>query len=205
MKETPKEKGGSNMAEVVSLERRMLLTRHREGDSSAFPEFVALFRAPVFSYIVRCGVEPQSRDDLFQEIFVKVHLNAHQYQVERPVEPWLFTIVANSVRSHYRKCRVREIISEEASESLAERGPDSEAQVSAKETLAWLESNIAKLPFSQREVLNLCCFHDFSQKEAAQILEIPVNTVKTHLFRARAQLTRSLAKRNAIIRREGQV
>ena len=66
---------------------RQLLVRHRDGDPDAFEELVQRFRAPVFSYLVRCGVEPASRDDLFQEIFIKIHNASARYRAEQPLPP----------------------------------------------------------------------------------------------------------------------
>ncbi len=206
MSETPKHKSGSGAAgkdaTVVMLERRTLLLRHVQGDPDAFSELVNMFRAPVYSYIVRCGVPESSQDDLFQEIFIKVHCNAHTYQPERPLEPWLFTVVANTVRTFYRKTRIREMISEAAStveRSAPQNIPD---DFEAKEMAEWLEKTIAKLPFAQREALLLCGVNDLSQKDVARILDMPVNTVKTHLSRARTALAAALARRNTAARRE---
>ena len=91
-------------------DERELLLRHRDGDPSAFPRLVARYRAPVYSYLVRCGVRESDRDDVFQDIFIKVHRAAAQFQSERPLHPWLFTIVANTVRTHHRKQRVKELV-----------------------------------------------------------------------------------------------
>ena len=65
-----------------------------------------------------------------------------------------------------------------------------------------MEKEIAKLPEPQREVICLCGVKDLSQQDVAEILSMPINTVKTNLSRARASLAKALARRNAIIRRE---
>ncbi len=75
------------------------LLLHRNGDPDAFANLVAEYRAAVFSYLVRCGVSPQDRDDLFQEIFIRLHGAAGRFDADRPLQPWLFTIVANLVRT----------------------------------------------------------------------------------------------------------
>ena len=71
-------------------DERELLLRHRDGDSSAFPKLVARYRAPVYSYLVRCGVRESDRDDVFQDIFIKIHRAAAQFQSERPLQSLAF-------------------------------------------------------------------------------------------------------------------
>ena len=63
---------------------------------------MAAYRRPVYSYLVRSGVADADRDDVFQGIFLKIHTAAGSYDPTRPLAPWLFTIVANSVRNHFR-------------------------------------------------------------------------------------------------------
>jgi len=156
---------------------------------------MALYRAKVYSYIVRSGVDEGSRDDVFQEIFIKVHTNADKYDPERPLGPWLFTIVANEVRTHYRKRKVAEFVqlgSEEKATSIT-----AEVISEAKETVKWLEQELSKLPFAEREVVLLCSTTALSQKDVATVLGLPVNTVKTHLLRARLRLAKSLQRKKA--------
>ena len=194
---------GQTMSSADPNEREWLL-RHRDGDPEAFARLVAEYRAPVYSYLVRCGVSPADRDDLFQEVFIKVHAAAQSYDAGRPLHPWLFTIVANTVRNHHRRRRVRELLhldgtSHEASTSSA----DGETVAAARQTVAWLEEEIGRLPQVQREVLILVCIENLAQKEAASALGLPVNTVKTHLRRARLTLVRKLARRNTAGTRGG--
>src|SRR5205085_6907941 len=90
-----------------ALSEAELLPRHCRGDGDAFPALLQAFRAPVYGYLVRCGVAEGTRDDLFQEIFLKVHQGAGHYSPGRPLKPWLFTIVANCVRDHFRRRQSR--------------------------------------------------------------------------------------------------
>ena len=92
----------------------------------------------------------------FQEIFIKIHQRADQYDEARPLHPWLFTVVANTVRSYFSKKKLRSFfVWEPAPEDVKDPAPDSEARASAKETAAWLERAIEALPMPQREVLVL--------------------------------------------------
>ena len=140
---------------------------------------------------------------MFQDIFIKIHRAAAQFQSERPLHPWLFTIVANTVRTHYRKRRVSEIVFMQSSQrEPRDPAPDGERLAVARQTATWLEEEIRKLPLMQREVLLLACIENFAQKDIAAALELPINTVKIHLRRARLALVRKLARRNASMQRK---
>jgi RNA polymerase sigma-70 factor (ECF subfamily) len=180
---------------------RELLLQHRRGDPEAFPLLVAHYRAPVYSYLIRCDIPESDRDDLFQDIFIKIHKSAHQYDEERPAHPWIFTIVANTVRTYHRKRKVRRLLFSDTSTPNEPKAhaPNGETVTQAKQTAAWLQEEIGGLPAVQREVLVLACVENLAQKEIAKALEMPVNTVKTHLRRARLALVQKMARRNAVM------
>jgi RNA polymerase sigma-70 factor (ECF subfamily) len=172
------------------------LLRHRDGDTEAFAVLVADYRRPVYSYLIRCGVAEGDRDDLFQSVFLKIHRAAAQYRPELPAHPWIFTIVANEVRSHLRRRRIRELVfAGPATHDPADPAPDGERAVEARETVAWLEEQIRRLPLAQREVLILASLESRPLSEVAEALGLPLNTVKTHLRRARLALSEKLARR----------
>jgi len=175
------------------------LRRHLDGDPEAFAALVAEYRRPVYSYLLRCGVVAEDRDDLFQVVFLKIHRSAAQYRPDRPAHPWIFTIVANEVRTYWRRRKVRALVfaSSEAPEP-EDPSPDGERAVDARETVAWLEEQIRELPLPQREVLILASLEGRPLGEVAEVLAIPLNTVKTHLRRARLLLSERLARRRAV-------
>lgn len=184
--------------DVVDLEERTWLARHRRGDASAFPALMAAYRRPVYSYLVRSGVADADRDDVFQAIFLKIHTAADSYDPSRPLAPWLFTIVANSVRNHFRDGpRGAHLRLADDPPDPPDPAPGPERIASARQTLAWLEGALTALPPAQREVLLLVAIVGLRQQDVAAALDLPLNTVKTHLRRARLALAASLAERNA--------
>ncbi len=188
---------------VVRPDERQLILRHLEGDAEAFACLVAEYRAPVYSYLTRCGVEGEDRDDLFQDIFIKIHRAAGSYDPERPLHPWIFTIVANTVRSHLRKRRVRQLIfgksgDDENTPDPEDPAPDGERRTAARETAAFVGRQLSQLRQVQREVVLLACVEKLPLKDVAAALDIPVNTVKTHLRRARLTLAGALARKQGL-------
>jgi RNA polymerase sigma-70 factor (ECF subfamily) len=176
-----------------------LLAAHGNGDREAFPKLVQQYRKPVYGYLFHCGVPEPDRDDLFQEIFVRVHQRARSYDPSRPLHPWLFTVVANSVRTYFRKQNRRLFFfAGPPPEDVKDEAPDGEALFSARETTDWLERAIQALPLSQREVLVLATLENLPMNEIASILELPVNTVKTQLRRARLRLMESYERRTRV-------
>jgi RNA polymerase sigma-70 factor (ECF subfamily) len=152
----------------------------------------------VYSYLVRTGVAVADRDDLFQDIFIRVHRAAASYDPTRPLHPWLFTVVANAVRNHLRRRRVRSLVGPAGGiTEPATTGPGAERVAAARQTVAWLEERIRALPLERREVLLLACVESLPLQEVAAVLGLPLATVKSHLRRARLTLAEELARRDA--------
>ena len=196
--ETPKQQ-----RHVVDLEERTWLARHCRGDLSAFPALMEAYRRPVYSYLVRSGVVQADRDDVFQSIFLKIHSAANAYDPARPLAPWLFTIVANTVRNHLRDRPIPfspapgDDPPDDDPPEVPDPNPGPEHITTVRETLGWLEQALLALPPMQREVLLLISVVGLRQQDVALSLKLPLNTVKTHLRRARLTLAAGLAERNA--------
>ncbi|MCH7795365.1 MAG: RNA polymerase sigma factor [Proteobacteria bacterium] len=186
---------------MVDLKERTWLTRHCRGDASAFPALLEAYRRPVYGYLVRSGVAEADRDDIFQSIFLKIHAAAQSYDPTRPLGPWLFTIVANTVRNHFRvqAVPITTVPRDDPLDPLdpPDPNPGPERIAEARETIAWLEEALLALPPAQREVLLLITIVGLRQQDVAYSLNLPLNTVKTHLRRARLALAAGLADRDA--------
>lgn len=181
---------------VVNLEERGWLPRHCRGDEAAFPALMGAYRRPVYSYLLRCGVRAADRDDLFQAIFLKIHAGARSYDPGRPLAPWIFTIVVNVVRNHFRDRAAdpSHSPSDDVSQELADPQPGPEQIARAREAVARLETALKTLPLAQREVLVMVTILERPQKEVAEALSLPLNTVKTQLRRARLALVKAMAR-----------
>ena len=192
----------SQSGSVVALDERRLLVRHQQGDSRAFPQLLAQYRRPVFGYLVRCGIAPEARDDLFQEVFLRIHKAASRYRPRQPLRPWIVTIVLNTVRNHRRdqlrktrfSSQLRAVTQHQES---INHDQGAEQMLEQQSTLRWLETRITCLPDKQREVLVLFTLKGLSTKDIARAMGMPVNTVKTHLRRARLTLAEDLSRREA--------
>ncbi len=170
-------------------EDRLLVERHRRGESHAFEEIFQRFRGPVYGYLLRCRV--RDADDLAQDIFINIHRGLGAFRPEKPIRAWIFTIASNAVRSYFRKHTPPIALTKD---DTVDPSPSAEAEAIASETARELEAALAELPLLQRQVVILTCIEHLEQDEVAAALELPVNTVKTHLRRARLRLAAALSE-----------
>lgn len=123
-------------------------------------------------------------DDLAQETLTKAWQKGAQLRDPQSQEAWLFSILANCYRDHFRRHREMDDIDE--LELPVETSPESENI--QHETVRKVRTAIARLPEGQRQVITLVDLEGFSYVEVAQILAIPSGTVMSRLSRARTAL-----------------
>ncbi len=175
---------------VPDLEERTWLVAHLKGDGQAFAKLMHAYRKPVYSFLVRYGLDQTQRDDVFQEAFLKIHKAAHTYQSNKPLSPWIFTIVVNTVRNIQRKGQPLTLCIEEAA-AVEDEAPSPENSAQLAETVGWLEQAMTELPPAQAEALTLSTVKGMKIKEIGAVLGLPLNTIKTQLRRARQNLLTS--------------
>ncbi len=123
-------------------------------------------------------------DDLVQETLIKALQNAKQLRNAEAMNGWLFAILANCWRDHFRQSREMDDVEE--IERVDEFTPeDGHAQ---SQLVSRVRNAVARLPLGQRQVLTLVDLEEFSYAEVSTILEIPVGTVMSRLCRARKTL-----------------
>lgn len=127
-------------------------------------------------------------DDLVQETLTKALAKSAQLRDPNAGEAWLYSILANCFRDHFR--RQRETESVDDVELVAESTPESES--GELEIVRKVREAMGRLPSAQRQVLSLVDLEGFSYVEVAKVLEIPIGTVMSRLCRARAALKTQL-------------
>ena len=126
-------------------------------------------------------------DDLVQETLIKALKNARQLRDPALLNRWLFTILANCWRDHFRQNREMDDIEElEDYRCVNETTPENEHAQS--QLVSRVRDAVEKLPLGQRQVLTLVDLEEFSYIEVATILSIPIGTVMSRLCRARQTL-----------------
>jgi RNA polymerase sigma-70 factor (ECF subfamily) len=179
-----------------------LLDAHTHGDQRAFPELLARYQQELFAFLYRFVTDAAAADDLFQETFVQVHRNASTFDASRRFRPWLFTIAANKARDLLRSTGRHRTQSLDNATGNAEEGttfldlmqsdmapPPIELQHG--EDIAAVQKTLAGLSPIYREVLVMSYFHGFAYKEIADMLAIPLGTVKSRLHAALASFAKA--------------
>jgi RNA polymerase sigma-70 factor (ECF subfamily) len=192
-------------------EQRNWLALHLAGDKQAFAQLMQAYRKPVYSYLVRSGLDKNTRDDLFQDIFFKIHKSASQYTQANPLSPWIFTIAINTLRNHLRDNKKQSnhlsLYSQEKTElklvnQLIDQSPSPDKQAQSNHLIQWLQQEIQNLPKAQSEALNLTVIEGLKLSEVAEILKQPLSTIKTHVRRARQSLIQAYKTNNQVTSKE---
>ena len=188
-----------------SVEDAELVTLAAEGRESAYRELLSRYERPVFSLIYRMVRNRTLAEDLAQEAFIRTFNAIDTYNPQYKFSSWIFKIAHNLTIDHLRKKRIDTISihgspdavtpDEQARtrlvlESTHER-PD--AYVENIELGGQIEAAIARLRPEYRAVTLLRHVEGYSYQEIADILELPLGTVKTYIHRARLELKAALA------------
>lgn len=170
------------------------------GSGEAYREIVRRFERPVMSVIVRMVRDPGVAEDLAQETFVKAFRNLRRYDPRRKLASWLFKIAHNTTLDHLRRKSLDTVPLEpfdaEGEESWevvaapATWAPDRRAE--SAELVAGLDRALARLRPNYREILLLRFREGLAYHEIAEVVDLPMGTVKVQLHRARKQLLREL-------------
>lgn len=173
-----------------------LLQRHLEGDLGAFEQLVSRYRQELFNFLFRFTGDATLAEDVFQETFLQVHMSAAAFDMTRNFKPWLFTIAANKGRDAMRSRQRRQAAPLDATIGGDEDGRTSYADIMPSnipspdfsllnlETRRAVEKIISQMPESLRIVLLLSYFDELPYKEIADILNVPLGTVKSRLHAA---------------------
>jgi len=173
-----------------------LLARYSAGDEGAFREIVTRYKNSLYAFLKQFLNRQDLVEDVFQETFMQLFTSRESFDENRPLRPWLFTIAANKAKDALRKWQrtsavpigtiadSEEISFDEMLNSLSADETLPSEQLERSETAARVEQVIAKMPPNLREILILAYFNKFSYKQMAEILSIPIGTVKSRLHTA---------------------
>ncbi len=180
-----------------------LLTRYRDqGRTEDFDELIRRYEHELYRYLARYTGDASLAEDVFQNTFLQVHLKRGLYEDGRPVRPWLYSIATHQAVDALRKAGRHPTVSLDQrpssssgeSESgalidlLVSQGEGPLAELQGEERKQWVRESVARLPETLRQTLILAYHQDLKYREIADILKIPVGTVKSRLHAALAKL-----------------
>lgn len=184
-----------------------LLIRFREnGDRDAFEQLVHRYERELFSYLRRYLGDAELAEDAFQASFLQVFLKVEQFEVGRRFRPWLYTVATNQAIDAQRRNKRHRMVSLDRQNSgddeqagklvdlLAADTPDPLANANGTERRDWVRKAVTELPESMQAVVNLVYYQGMKYREAADVLGVPVGTVKSRMHTAILKLNESWNK-----------
>lgn len=185
----------------MAVDDAELVARALGGSQDAYRDLLTRYQRPVYALLVRLVRDPALAEDLAQEAFLKVFRSLSSFAQDRRFSSWVLKIAHNTALDHLRRQspRLESLTAAEEDErslldTLADpRAESPEAARGRGELRQVLEGAIAGLRPEYRAVLLLRHQEERSYEEIAEIVGLPLGTVKTHLHRARRALGAAMA------------
>lgn len=170
-----------------------LLKELSRGHASALETLAFRYHAAIRTYLYRLLQSRTLADDMTQECFVRVITSVKQGRLPEKFKPWLYKIATNLCRDHWRKAanRMEQVGDEGLQHVLA---PDNVAHIYEKQVDRELVIQaLNELPAERRHLMILRFYQELKLEEIADILDIPLSTVKSRLYYGIKQLNRMLS------------
>ncbi len=184
---------------MSDIDDKTLVARCREGNDDAWRDLVDRFGPRVYAIAYHFTMKREDAEELSQEIFLKVFENLHRYDGGFPLVAWVLSVSRNLCIDRYRrKKRERSFrfVSDEAVASLLKSDDDPASAALKKERTKLLFSALAEIPEDLAEILVLRDLNGLAYDEIGKALDLPDGTVKSRLFRARAEVARKIRERH---------
>lgn len=169
-----------------------IIERARRGDIAVFEMILFAYERHIFTYVSRLVGNTQNAEDITQETFIKLYTHLSSLDSGKNIKSFLFTIATNTAYDWLRRMQKQpEILPLDDYEVPAETIHDDSSYYNAGQ-LVYLEPALEKIKPLQKAVLLLFYREELSYQEIADTLVLPLNTVKTHLRRAKQALHKEL-------------
>ena len=172
-----------------------LARRHAVGDPAAFEEIYARYSGLVFNLCWRLATDREDALDLAQEVFLRLHRHVGRFRGGSTLRTWVYRVTLNHCRSRFARRRpATEPLPEpaEGGRELAASGPDPEQIAAGAELEHRLETALGELPLAFREAVVLRDVEGLGYDEIAEVLGVPVGTVRSRIFRGREAIDKRI-------------
>jgi RNA polymerase sigma-70 factor (ECF subfamily) len=164
-----------------------LMLQVKQGSQPAFTELFQRYREPIYGYFRRRIADRVRAEDLAQETFLALLKGATRYEQRALFRTYLYAIAMNLLLAEKR--RSAKDHGNESAEPSVSSDPD---------TTLWVRRAVEQMDAAQREVLLLREYEQLSYEEIAGLLSVPVNTIRSRLFRARMAVKELLVRPHAV-------
>lgn len=182
-----------NLKDLTDAE---LLNRYGDGDEAAFRIIVDRYKNSLYAFLRQFLNRRDIVEDVFQETFLQLFTSRESFDKSRPLRPWLFTIAANKAKDALRKWQrtsavpigtmgdSQELSFDDMLNTVTSYNTLPYDELEEQETASRVGKIIEEMPDNLREILLLAYFQKFSYKQMAEVLSIPIGTVKSRLHTA---------------------
>jgi RNA polymerase sigma-70 factor (ECF subfamily) len=185
------------MTPFVSHTELDLIQRARLHDEDAFATLVETYTGPVYRVVRRMVTDTMEAEAIVQETFWRLWQKLPSYRQDAPLLPYLATIASNLARDRYRRGRwLEDGDVEELLESWPGPGSEPGEALETSQDLEKLAQAVESLPMTYRVVISLRYDAGMDYEEIAKALSLPLNTVRTHLRRAKQKLREEMEARH---------
>src|SRR5258706_13270590 len=191
---------GMSLSHAVSApaeqDDMQLVAASKKGDQDSFARLVQRYQRSVFNLAYRMLQHYEEASETTQDTFLAAWQGLPSFRGDARFPTWLYRIAYNcslkSLEQRKRNTALQAALQAEQILERADSGELADAQLEARDRQAFIQEHLAKLPAKYRIVLILRHLQDKTYEEMAEILTMPVATIKTHLFRARNLLKERL-------------
>ncbi len=175
----------------LPLLEKNLLDGCLKGDQTCQKTLYDTYKVMLFRVCLRYAKDRQEAEDMLQDGFIKIYSDLHQFSFQGPLGAWMRRVVVNVALQHIRKNKkFQHSVELEHISNVYQTNEVATSNLNAQA----LTKLIQKLPLGYRTVFNLYVIEGYSHKEIADMLEINVNTSKSQLSKAKANLRNILQK-----------
>lgn len=187
-------------ASQSSLQDEMYVKKALEGDQRAYQQLTEKYRRPLQFHVTKMVKETEQVEDLVQEAFIKAFKNLDSYSTSYAFSTWLYRITTNHTIDYLRKKKLKTTSIDkpiktregEMSFELPDEQAETDRGIIRKQRKKIITHAIENLPEKYRQVIEMRHIEELSYQEIAEQLDLPLGTVKAHIFRAREMLYKAL-------------
>jgi RNA polymerase sigma-70 factor (ECF subfamily) len=173
-----------------------LIAKIASGNRLAMQVLFARHHARIYRFVLRLLGSEAVAEDITSEVFLGVWRQAHRFEARSAVTTWLLAIARYKALAELR--RRPETRSDQGAVDASDPADDPEATFAVKHRGEILRNCLTRLSPRHREIIDLVYYHEKSVQEAADILGVPGNTVKTRMFHARKKLSELLEAQGVV-------
>ncbi|OGD09135.1 hypothetical protein A2397_01560 [Candidatus Amesbacteria bacterium RIFOXYB1_FULL_44_23] len=176
------------MAVLNSLSDEELVSRIKKGEMLLFEELVERYEKRILGFGVRIVGDADEAAEITQETLVSAYKHLESFDVSKKFSSWIFQIAKNKGMDYWRrKARLTKL-----GENVVDKKLDEIEELALKEDEMTVRNAVENLPEMQKKVVQSFYFDNLTYEQISKKMRLPINTVRSHLFRAKSALKKAI-------------